>query len=208
VKVALYARISTHDGRQNLDNQLGELRTFCKMPFFDSAKVNESPWIIAGEYTDQDSGAKERRKGLDEMTRDAGAGKFKLVLAWDLSRLTRGGPAKAFEIISRLKGWGVEFWSLKEPHFRTSGPLGEVFIALAAHIGREERRIMQERVAAGLARARKEGKILGRPVNLDVDPGRLLRYLEEGRSAREMAELENTSPQTILRRLRKLKGTA
>lgn len=206
MKVALYARISTHDGRQNLENQLGELRQFVDGQVIQPPYTNDPWWKVTGEYTDQDSGANDRRPGLDKLLKDAGAGAFKLVLVWDLSRLTRGGPAKAFEYISRLKQYGVEVWSLKEPHFRTSGPAGDVFIALAAHIAREERRVMQERINAGISRARKAGKHFGRPW-IRLDPARLIRYMEEGRSFREMAKLEKACIATVFRRCHQLKGT-
>lgn len=201
MRVALYARISTNDGRQHLENQLRELWDFI------NHNQKGQDWAVTKVYTDEISGASDRRPGLDKLIEEAG-GYFDLVLVWDLSRLTRGGPAKAFEYISRLKKRGVEFWSLKEPHFRTSGPdgVGEVFIALAAHIAREERRVMQQRIVAGMERARKAGKTFGRP-SKRLDPGRLLRYIEEGRSVREIARLEKATPATVQRRLTKLKGT-
>jgi DNA invertase Pin-like site-specific DNA recombinase len=207
VNIALYARVSTTDGRQHLENQLQAMREFVAddpaPPSFPRA------WKITGEYTDLQSGADDHRPGLADLMADARARRFDLVLVFDLSRLTRGGPAKAFEYISSLKRHGVEFWSLKEPHFRTSGPegMGEVFIALAAHIAREERRAIRERIRAGLARARKEGKQIGRPAKR-LDPGRLLRYLAEGKSQREIARLEKSTPTTVQRHLARLrKGT-
>lgn len=197
MRVALYARISTHDGRQSLENQLDELRRFVDQRAPD--------WHKAGEYTDQESGANDRRPGLEKLMGDAAHEAFELALVWDLSRLTRGGPAKAFEYISRLKAWGVDVWSLKEPHFRTSGPLGDVFIAIAAHIGREERRTMQDRIKAGIVAARKKGTVFGRPVKY-LDPGRMIRYMEEGRSMKEISQLENVGVATVHRHLAKLKG--
>jgi len=196
VRAALYARISTNDGRQHAANQLDELIEFALAQH----------WHVFQSYVDEESGAVDERVALKRLLTDAQTRKFDVLLVWDLSRLTRGGPAKAFEYIERLKKCGVDFWSLKEPHFRTSGDgVGDVFIALAAHIAREERRVMRQRIMAGMARARKDGKAIGRPA-AQLDPGRLLRYIEEGLSIRRIAELENSTPATVHRRLARLKA--
>jgi DNA invertase Pin-like site-specific DNA recombinase len=195
IKIALYARISTHEGKQHLENQLAELRAY--------ARKHEMP--ITHEYTDEESGAADNRPGLEEMMSDAARGKFDRLMVWDLSRLTRGGPAKAFELIGKLRKNKVEFWSLQEPLFRTGGEdgVGQVFVAIAAHVAREERQAARERIRAGIAQARKNGKAFGRPKTI-LDPARLLRYQSEGLSLREIAQLEHTDKSTVRRRLAEL----
>jgi DNA invertase Pin-like site-specific DNA recombinase len=192
-RAALYARVSTREGRQHLENQLGELREYASV-------MN---WTVTKEYTDQESGASDRRPGLDALMKDAARRRFDLVAVFDLSRLTRGGPAKAFGYIARLSAARVEFWSITEEMFRTAGPLGEVFIALAAHVAAQERAAIQNRIRAGIDAARKRGQHLGRnPKILDREKIRTLAH--RGQSRRQIARALGCSAATIHRRLREL----
>ena len=54
VKAAIYARVSTSNGSQTCENQLLELRRYCEA----------RGWVVHAEYTDEMSGAKDRRPGL------------------------------------------------------------------------------------------------------------------------------------------------
>ena len=197
IRVALYARVSTNEGRQHLSNQLAQMRQFCRPPELP----NFQTWTIAAEYTDQESGGNPKRPGLDALMKAAARREFDRVLVFDLSRLTREGPAAAFAYIERLAKSGVEFWSLTEEHFRTSGPAGDLFIAIAAFIAREERKTKSLRVRAGLDRARQQGKKLGRP-SVDVESQGVAWLRRKGLSIRQIAEALKTSPSTVERRLR------
>lgn len=84
-------------------------------------------------------------------------------MVWALDRLTREGVLETFEHIRKLTNWGVQFESCTEPHFRTTGPAGELMLAVAAWTAKQERVRLSERVIAGLERARKAGRIGGRP---------------------------------------------
>ncbi len=174
--VALYARVSTKDGRQHLENQLRELRAYAR----------RMKWKIAAEYTDLVTGTSESRPGLEELFRGATAKFFELVLVFDLSRLTRNGPASAFAHIARLKSAGVELWSFREEQFRTPGPLGNLLIAIAAYLAEQERAAISDRVKAGLATARARGARIGRP-RVIVDRARAAELRAEGLSIRKIA---------------------
>lgn len=190
MRAALYARISTREGKQHLENQLAQLREF----------AIRMKWQVIEEFTDQQSGARDQRPGLERMMAAAAKRRFDLVAVFDLSRLTRTGPAGAFVLIGRLKASGVEFWSMTEEHFRTSGPAGELFIAIAAYLAKAERQTMENRIRAGIERARKEGKAIGRPavvVNID----RIRQLKGEGLSIRQIAKKLKTSASTIARKL-------
>jgi len=69
-RAALYARVSTKDGRQDTENQLIALRDYCV----------KQGWTIAGEYVDHESGGTSRRPHFQRMFADARARKFDLVL--------------------------------------------------------------------------------------------------------------------------------
>lgn len=192
-RAALYARISTREGRQHLDSQLRALREF-------ATRIEAH---VIEEYTDQDSGAKPKRPGLDQLMKDAARRHFDMVIVFDLSRLTRGGPAQAFAHIARLNTSRVEFWSMNEELFRTAGPYGELFIALAAHIAHQERAMQLQRIRAGIQRARQNGTTFGRPRRL-VDLARLAEMKEQGKSIREIARVLKIGKGTAERNLKEL----
>src|SRR5262249_55232192 len=80
-KVALYARGSTKDGRQDTENQLLQLRDYCA----------KQKWEIIHEYVDHDSGGHSRRKHFQQMFADARERRFDLILFWSLDRFSREG---------------------------------------------------------------------------------------------------------------------
>jgi DNA invertase Pin-like site-specific DNA recombinase len=190
MRAAIYTRTSTSDGRQTIENQLEPLREF----------AGRMKWTIAAEFTDGESGASDKRPGLERLLTRAARRAFDVVLVFDLSRLTRGGPAKAFELITRLKASGVDFWSYTQEHFRTSGPAGALLIAIAAYIAEQERAGMQERIKAGMNRARGAGRVIGRPKKA-VDARRARALKNQGKSTREIARILKVSKSTIERTL-------
>jgi DNA invertase Pin-like site-specific DNA recombinase len=174
MRAAIYARVSTSDGRQEVDNQIIELRQFAE----------RQGWEIVHEYVDHESGSKADRTEFRRMFSDAAQRRFDLVLVWALDRLTREGVAETFEHIKRLTTNGVQFVSFTEEHFRTTGPAGELMIAVAAWIAKQERLRISERVKAALKRVKKEGTRSGRPVGrpkvvLDRERIRHLRDVEK-----------------------------
>lgn len=141
------------DRGQDTENQLLELREYCR----------RQRWEIASEYTDRMTGKTGERDAFKRLFTDASRRQFDVVLVWALDRFTREGVLETFEYVQRLKGFGVQFESYSEAHFRTTGPAGELMLAIAAWIAKQERLRISERTKAGLARARKQGKRGGRP---------------------------------------------
>ena len=155
MRCAIYARVSTVD-RQEAANQLKQLRRY--------AAAHE--WHVE-EFIDHESGRHDQRPSFQALFRAAARRECDVVLVWALDRFTREGVSKTFAHIQKLKSYGVDFESFSEPHFRTSGPAGELLIAIAAWIAEQERIRIVERVKAGLDRARsngtKSGYAIGRP---------------------------------------------
>ena len=175
-RVAIYARISTKDKGQDTENQLAELRRFAAA----------SGWKISREYVNEASAKSGERDQFKAMFEDASRRKFEILLVWALDRLTREGVAETFTYIKRLLAERVQFVSYTEAHFRTTGPAGELMIAIAAWIAEQERRRISERTIAGLDRVRASGVKLGpKPIECDVDEIRRLRAT--GLSVRKIA---------------------
>jgi len=154
MRAALYGRVSTADRGQEVENQLAELRRF----------VATQGWEIVTEFIDHESGGRADRAEFRRMFRNAAQRKFDVVLVWALDRMTREGVAETFDYIKRLTSHGVQFVSFTEEHFRTTGPAGELMIAVAAWIAKQERIRISERVKAALKLAKVKGTRSGRPI--------------------------------------------
>src|SRR5277367_5080738 len=111
MRIALYARVSKDDGKQDTENQLHELRDFCI----------RSGWIIDQEYIDRGSGKTADRPQFKRMFEDASKRKFELVLFWALDRFTREGVLETLNHLQRLSAWGVGWRSYQEAYFDSCG---------------------------------------------------------------------------------------
>ena len=187
--VALYGRVSKREG-QDTENQLAQLREFCQ----------RQGWAIAAEYVDHASGKNHDRQQFKALFADASQRRFDAVVTWALDRLSREGVAQTFEHIKTLLSYGVQYVSFTEAHFRTTGPAGELMIAIAAWIASQERQRISERTIAGLQRARRAGATLGRP-RLVIDRERVLRLAEAGQSMREIGKALGISAASVCRML-------
>ncbi len=183
MRAAIYARVSTLD--QEPENQLVELRRY----------VEARGWT-SHEYTDHGvSGAKERRPALDKLLADGKRRKFDVLVCWRLDRLGRN-LRHLIGLLDELQALGLAFVSLAEGIDATT-PAGRLQMQILGAIAEFERGRIQERVKAGLQRARKAGKTLGRPraTPLPVDAPR-------GLTLRQAADQWGVSKSTAARRLR------
>ena len=183
MKAALYARVSTLD--QEPENQLAELRRY----------VRARSWPAAVEYVDTGvSGSKDRRPALDRLVRDATRRGFDVLVVWRLDRLGRN-LRHLVTLLDELHAIGVSFVSLGEGIDCTT-PAGRLQLHVLAALAEFERARIAERVAAGLARARRNGTRLGRPEK--HVPERILAPVR-GLSVREAARKLGVSPATAHR---------
>jgi DNA invertase Pin-like site-specific DNA recombinase len=102
-------------------------------------------------------------------------------------------------VLQQLKGWGVAYRSLQEAYLDSLGPFSDVVVSLLASIAKLEREKIRERTLAGLERARKQGRVGGRPRAAEDD--KLVASIEQlrakGTSIRAIAEQLGKSPTTI-----------
>ena len=149
MRAAIYARVSTFD--QEPENQLEELRRY----------AGARGWEVK-EFVDHGvSGAKERRPALDAMLVDAKRRRFDVLLCWRLDRLGRN-LKHLITLLDDVSALGIAFVSLAEGIDATT-PAGRLQLHILGAIAEFERGRIQERVMAGLARARAQGTRLGRP---------------------------------------------
>jgi DNA invertase Pin-like site-specific DNA recombinase len=151
MKCGLYARVSTT--RQESDNQLDQLRNFARA----------LGWDVVAEYVDQITGKHAERGEFQRMFEDASQRKFDVLLFWSLDRLSREGALETLQHLNRLTSYGIQWRSLTEQYLDSTGMFREAVISILAVVAKQERVRLSERTKAGLERARKEGKTLGRP---------------------------------------------
>jgi DNA invertase Pin-like site-specific DNA recombinase len=162
-KAALYVRVSTD--KQTVANQTEAL----------TAVALARGWDIVATYEDNGvSGAKGRkeRPGLDALLNDAQRGRFNVVMAWAIDRIGRS-LIDLLGTIQHLEACGCDLY-LESEAIDTTTPSGKLMFQICGAFGEFERSMIRERINAGLARARKVGKVLGRkPGTVLVDRGKL-----------------------------------
>lgn len=173
LKIArIYLRVSTL--QQNLDRQ---------RKIIDEAK--ENGFYIAGIYEEKASGVNASRPELNRLIDDLQEGDW--VIAERIDRITRLPPREAELLIQRITEKGAKlhvpdvfsFGNLDElmgegdslPKYLTE-PLMEalqkMFLRMALSIAHEDWKTRRERANQGIARAKKEGRMKGRPANEEL----------------------------------------
>ena len=189
MKAAIYARVSTAD--QETQNQLADMRTF----------AHSQGWEIAGEYLDQESGKTANRSHFQRLFEDAARRRFDVILFWALDRFTREGTLPTLQHLDRLTNYGVGFRSFSEPYLDSCGVFRDAVISILATIAKQERIRIAERTRAGVARARAQGKRIGRPPKeVTADQVRKL-MVERNLSRRAAAKKLGVSPAWVSKHL-------
>ncbi|MBF0570826.1 MAG: recombinase family protein [Candidatus Omnitrophica bacterium] len=149
-ELVIYCRTSMSD--QNTETQRLALKEYCQ-------RMN---YKITDEYIDNGwSGKNEHRPQFERLLADVRAGKVSCVLVTRLDRVGRS-LQHLISLFAEFKNRDIEFISLSE-NINTQTPEGKMFWQLLGVFAEYERELIVSRTRAGLARARAEGKRLGRP---------------------------------------------
>jgi DNA invertase Pin-like site-specific DNA recombinase len=186
-RAGLYARVSTKD-QQTVPLQIRALREYAV----------RRGWTVALQVKEVVSGASQRqlREKLPEAARRR---EIDVVLVWRLDRWGRS-VADLLATLQELEHLGVGFVSLNEALDLTT-PAGRAMAALLAVFAAFEREILQERVRAGLAHARQNGKRLGRPATAALHTAEIRKLHRAGVAKAEIArrlQIGRTSVRRIL----------
>jgi putative DNA-invertase from lambdoid prophage Rac len=187
IKVGLYARVSTQD-QQTLPMQLRALRTY----------VKQRGWTIVQQIQDVGSGVNNRPQ-REQLLQAARRRELDAILVWRLDRWGRS-LADLVLTLKELAELGVGFVSLTEALDLTT-PTGRALAGLLAVFAEFEREILRERVKAGIAQARGEGRPHGRPPTARRQASRVKQLYARGVSKAEIARrlhIGRTSVRRIL----------
>jgi DNA invertase Pin-like site-specific DNA recombinase len=165
-RTCVYTCVSTRERGQDTQNQLHQLREFAA----------RQDWVVVHEFVDHESGSTDDREQFQVMFQAASRREFDVLLFWSLDRFSREGVFETLTHLNRLTGYGVHYRSFTEQWFDSCGIFRDAVISIMATLAKQERVRISERTKAGLERARREGKTLGRPkTEVNADEIRQLR---------------------------------
>jgi len=187
-QVAIYARVST--GEQTPDNQLQALR----------AVAERMDWQVTEEYIDQGisgAGGRDQRPAYDRLCGAIVRREVEVVLAWSVDRLGRS-LQQLVGLLSELQAKGVDLY-LHQQGIDTTTPAGKAMFQMCGVFAEFERAMIQERIKAGLHRARAQGKTLGRP-RTPTDVERKIRSArQQGKGIKKIARELGIGVSTVQR---------
>ena len=186
---AIYARVSTD--KQKAEMQVVELKGYVKRRSFSLGKT----------YIDQGfTGGNLQRPAFVQMMEDAHKRNFDVLIVWKLDRLSRS-LKDLITTLETLGSLGVDFISY-DNSLDTSTPTGKLVFHVVGSVAEFERDIIRERVRAGLANARRNGKRLGRPPILAKVSPKIHTLKESGLSNRAIAIRVGVGEATVRRALK------
>ncbi len=173
MRVGIYARVSTHD-QQTLPMQLKAMREYAR----------QRKWKLAFEIKEVGSGAKTRPM-REELMKAVRRREVDAIVVWKLDRWGRSLP-DLITTLAELRDLGVAFVSLTEAlDFTTSA--GRAMIGLLSVFAEFERDMIRERVKAGIAQARSEGKKHGRPQTAILKRAEAKKLFKQGYNKTQIA---------------------
>jgi putative DNA-invertase from lambdoid prophage Rac len=184
-RAGLYTRVSTND-QQTLPMQLRALREYAA----------RRGWIIAMQVKEVGSGASQRQM-REKLIDAARRREIDVVLVWRLDRWGRS-VTDLLATLQELEHLGVGFVSLTEALDLTT-PAGRAMAGLLAVFAEFEREILRERVLAGLAHARANGKRLGRPLTASLQTDQVRKLHRSGLSKSAIARKLNIGRTSVRR---------
>jgi DNA invertase Pin-like site-specific DNA recombinase len=188
MKAALYLRVSTD--QQTVANQKRELE----------AVAERHGWTILGVYADEGvSGARSSRPALDKLMLAVARREVDVVAAWSVDRLGRSLP-HLLHLLGEFQAKNVDLY-LHQQGLDTRSPSGRAMFQMCGVFAEFERAILRERIRSGIARAKAQGRVLGRPRRaLDLD---LIRaQVAAGQSLKAIAAALKVPKSTLSGRLR------
>jgi DNA invertase Pin-like site-specific DNA recombinase len=190
MEIALYARVSTHD-QQTLPMQMEAMRDYAK----------KRKWKIKLEIQEIGSGAKTRPQ-REELLKTARRRQVDAIIVWRLDRWGRS-VSDLIGTIRELTDIGVGFISLTEALDLTT-PAGNAMAGMLAVFAEFERDILRERVKAGIAHAREQGKTHGRPATASLKNEEIKELYNNGKGLNksQIARKLKVSRSSVIRALK------
>ena len=188
MKVAIYVRVSTNE--QTTENQVRELTAWADRAGHEVVAIFDDNGV---------SGAKgrEHRKEFDKLLRGSVRREFDLVAAWSVDRLGRS-LQDLVTFLQELHGAGVDLY-LHQQALDTTTPGGRAMFQMMGVFAEFERSMISERVRSGLARAKSNGKTLGRPKVSEKVEEQIIALRSEGKGMLAIGKALGIGTSTVQR---------
>jgi DNA invertase Pin-like site-specific DNA recombinase len=190
-RAVIYGRVSTKN--QDAQNQTRELRKVAR----------RHGWKITHEYIDHGiSGAKGRdqRPEFNEMMKASVRKEFDVIMAWSVDRLGRS-LQHLVGFLDEIHAKGVHLY-FHQQGVDTTTPAGKALFQMSGVFAEFERTMIQERVRAGLERAKAQGKVLGRPKVQKAVERKILKARKQGKGILKIANEVGCGTGTVQRVVR------
>jgi DNA invertase Pin-like site-specific DNA recombinase len=190
-RAALYLRVST--GEQTTENQRLELLAVAKRTGWEIVEIYEDAGV---------SGAKgrDKRPEFDRLLKGAVRREFDVIMTWSVDRLGRS-LQHLLDFLGEIHAKGVDLYCHQQG-VDTTTPAGKAMFQMCGVFAEFERAMIQERVKAGLARARAKGKILGRPKVTKKVEQSICRLRKAGTGKRKISKQLGIGVSTVMRVLK------
>ena len=151
MRVAIYARVSTHDQDEAL--QIPRLESYCARMEYQVSKI----------YTDEASGRDANRPGWKALLSDARRGEFEAVIVTKLDRIMRS-LTQLLDLLRDFETRHISIITLDQGIIDMSSANSRLQISIIAMVAEWEREIISERTKEALKAKKEKGIVLGRPV--------------------------------------------
>jgi DNA invertase Pin-like site-specific DNA recombinase len=191
-RVAIYARVSTADKNQTVENQLRDLQEVAR----------RQDWIVVATFTDEGiSGAKgrDKRPGFDALLKGVARKDFDLIAAFSICRLGRSLP-DLVHFLGDIQAKGVDLY-VHTQGLDTSTPSGAMMFQMLSVFSSYERAMIRERIMSGLRRTSKKS---GRKPMPEDRVAAIRKSLRDGLGIRATARAHRASTTTVTKIAREL----
>ena len=176
-RVGIYLRVSTKE--QTTENQRRELEQVAVRAGWEVVQVFEDAGVSGAKRRDQ-------RPAYDALLKAVARREVDLVAAWSVDRLGRS-TQDLVAFLEDLRGHGADLY-LHQQALDTTTPSGRALFQMLGVFAEFERAMIQDRVNAGLARARAQGKRLGRPTVSSATEAKIRALLATGMGMGKVAK--------------------
>lgn len=187
MKVAIYARVSTKDKGQSVENQVPDLKRYAEALGHTIYKV----------YIEEESAGTGNRSEFKALFADAHQRRFDLVLFWSLDCFSREGALPTLQYLNQLESCGVDYKSLTEQYLDSTGVFKEAIVSILATLAKQERVRLSERTKAGMARHKAQGVKMGPPTIAQEQVAEVRRLKQEGKSNYAISKTLKMSASTV-----------
>ena len=187
-RVAFYLRVSTD--AQTVENQRLELERVAKNAGWEIVEVYQDEGISGSKGRDQ-------RPAFDRLLKDTNRRRFDLIAAWSVDRLGRS-LQNLVGFLEDVHHLGIDLY-LHQQGLDTTTPAGKAMFQMMGVFSEFERAMIRERVNAGLARAKANGKTLGRPKTEANQEAAILATLKEGAGILKTAKKHGVGTSVVQR---------